>query len=113
MIWCILFKYGCLDINLIIFVYFSGNLVWEIIYVLCINVFILINWFGVFIKFLKEFWGNVVEVWVILYSLYYLIWKYFKWIFVNEEILCSVLLFKSSGLYEEIFMLVVEICCRS
>lgn len=93
--------------------HFSGNLAWETIHVLCTNVLIPINWSGVFIKFLKEPWGNAVEVWVTSYSLHYLIWKYPKRTSANEEILRSVLLSKSSGLYEEIFMPAVEICCRS
>lgn len=110
---CTLPKYGYLDTNLTTSAHFSGNLAWETIHVLCSNVLIPINWSGVFIKFLKEPWGNAVEVWVTSYSLHYLIWKYPKRTSANEEILRSVLLSKSSGLCEEIFMPAVEICCRS
>lgn len=105
---CTLPKYGYLDTNLTTSAHFSGNLAWETIHVLCTNVLIPINWSGVFIKFLKEPWGNAVEVWVTSYSLHYLIWKYPKQTSANEEILRSVLLSKSSGLYEEIFMFVAE-----
>lgn len=89
---CTLPKYGYLDTNLTTSAHFSGNLVWETIHVLCTNVLIPINWSGVFIKFLKEPWGNAVEVWVTSYSLHYLIWKYPKRTSANEEILRSVLL---------------------